>query len=163
MSLCSPLSLSLSFSLFPSPLQWLLHVCRSIGSPGSPADRPNCDEVLEINGRTLNDANHQDIIQYIHQVTKVKLTSYPSPSSSCSLVFATFFSSPLLSPCHSFSFDLHSKNLFHSPLVCSCALCLYPWPLSILTRCTFNLPIVLAHSPVVKGQSIDTQCESNLI
>lgn len=35
---------------------------------GSPADRPDCDEVLEINGRSLENATHQHIIQYIHQV-----------------------------------------------------------------------------------------------
>ena len=36
---------------------------------GSPADRPDCDEVLEINGRNLEDASHQHIIHYIHQVS----------------------------------------------------------------------------------------------
>ncbi|XP_054157863.1 protein PALS1-like isoform X2 [Oppia nitens] len=34
---------------------------------GSAADRSDCDEILEINGKSLDDSTHQQIIQHIHQ------------------------------------------------------------------------------------------------
>ena len=35
---------------------------------GSPAERNDCDEILEINGNPLEDLAHQEIIDYIHEV-----------------------------------------------------------------------------------------------
>lgn len=38
---------------------------------GSPADKDNLevgDEILEVNGKTLEDANHSEVINHIHQV-----------------------------------------------------------------------------------------------
>lgn len=38
---------------------------------GSPADNDNLevgDEILEVNGKTLEDANHTEVINHIHQV-----------------------------------------------------------------------------------------------
>lgn len=39
---------------------------------GSPADNADTlevgDEILEVNGRTLENATHNEVIQYIHQV-----------------------------------------------------------------------------------------------
>ena len=74
----TPESLSLHISL---PCLW---------PPGSPADRPDCDEVLEINGRNLENASHQHIIQYIHQVRKLlsPLLFLVYIISKCSLLFA---------------------------------------------------------------------------
>ncbi|UXI21562.1 unnamed protein [Sarcoptes scabiei] len=34
---------------------------------GSPADRKDCDEILEVNGNNLDNMTHQEIINYIHQ------------------------------------------------------------------------------------------------
>ncbi|XP_074601259.1 MAGUK p55 family member stardust [Brevipalpus obovatus] len=34
---------------------------------GSAAEKSDCDEILEINGKSLEDASHQDIVQHIHQ------------------------------------------------------------------------------------------------
>lgn len=36
---------------------------------GSAAERKDCDEILEINGESLETATHQEIIQYINQVS----------------------------------------------------------------------------------------------
>ncbi|CAG2168180.1 unnamed protein product [Oppiella nova] len=36
-------------------------------SIGSPAERSDCDEILEINGKSLEDSTHQQIIHHIHQ------------------------------------------------------------------------------------------------
>uniref|UniRef100_A0A6P7GE56 Na(+)/H(+) exchange regulatory cofactor NHE-RF1-like n=1 Tax=Diabrotica virgifera virgifera TaxID=50390 RepID=A0A6P7GE56_DIAVI len=38
---------------------------------GSPADKDNLevgDEILEVNGKTLEDATHTEVISHIHQV-----------------------------------------------------------------------------------------------
>lgn len=38
---------------------------------GSPADKDNLevgDEILEVNGKTLEDATHTEVINHIHQV-----------------------------------------------------------------------------------------------
>ncbi|RWS30616.1 membrane-associated guanylate kinase: WW and PDZ domain-containing protein 1-like protein [Leptotrombidium deliense] len=35
---------------------------------GSAAERNDCDEILEINGKNLENATHQQIIQHVHQV-----------------------------------------------------------------------------------------------
>ncbi|RWS06301.1 MAGUK p55 subfamily member 5-like protein [Dinothrombium tinctorium] len=39
---------------------------------GSAAERNDCDEILEINGRNLENATHQQIIQYIHQCIRTR-------------------------------------------------------------------------------------------
>lgn len=97
---CSSFLFSLCLSAHSKPTHELhpnchyfgcdLHLIQSTSSTGSPADRSDCDEVLEINGRSLDDANHQDIIQYIHQVNMrpllilipILLSSSSSSSSS---------------------------------------------------------------------------------
>lgn len=41
------------------------------GLSGSPADKDNLevgDEILEVNGKTLEDATHTEVINHIHQV-----------------------------------------------------------------------------------------------
>lgn len=41
---------------------------------GSPADKDNLevgDEILEVNGKTLEDATHTEVISHIHQVSWV--------------------------------------------------------------------------------------------
>lgn len=41
-------------------------------SKGSPADKDNLevgDEILEVNGKTLEDATHTEVINHIHQVS----------------------------------------------------------------------------------------------
>jgi len=38
---------------------------------GSAAERSDCDEILEINGKSLEDAAHQEIVEYIHQVSRL--------------------------------------------------------------------------------------------
>lgn len=40
---------------------------------GSPADRADLeigDEILEVNGRSLEDATHEEVIAHIHQVSR---------------------------------------------------------------------------------------------
>jgi len=50
-----------------STLQHYVHVCA--GSPADSADTLEVgDEILEVNGRTLENATHNEVIQYIHQV-----------------------------------------------------------------------------------------------
>lgn len=42
-----------------------------LGVSGSPADKDNLevgDEILEVNGKTLEDATHTEVISHIHQV-----------------------------------------------------------------------------------------------
>jgi hypothetical protein len=46
--------------------------------PGSPADNDNLevgDEILEVNGKTLEDACHAEVISHIHQVSPVTLNT----------------------------------------------------------------------------------------
>lgn len=46
---------------------------------GSPADNDNLevgDEILEVNGKTLEDANHTEVINHIHQVRTISLLLY---------------------------------------------------------------------------------------
>lgn len=41
-------------------------------STGSPAERANLlvgDEIVEVNGKSLEDASHGEVIAYIHKVT----------------------------------------------------------------------------------------------
>ncbi|KAG9509737.1 MAGUK p55 subfamily member 5, partial [Fragariocoptes setiger] len=38
----------------------------------SPADRDDCDEIIEINGKALNECRHTDITQHIHQCIRSK-------------------------------------------------------------------------------------------
>jgi len=44
---------------------------------GSPADSADTlevgDEILEVNGRTLENATHNEVIQYIHQVIALNM------------------------------------------------------------------------------------------
>lgn len=51
---------------------WFDRVWNSpFGISGSPADNDNLeigDEILEVNGKTLEDANHTEVINHIHQV-----------------------------------------------------------------------------------------------
>ena len=102
------------FSLFPfSPLKkkyfWII-------SLGSPADRNDCDEILEINGHSLERLSHQEIIDYILEVSNhfslsLSLSLSLSNDFFCTLSFPisvtnftfshmqdTFFSFFLLSP-----------------------------------------------------------------
>ncbi|OTF72097.1 hypothetical protein BLA29_014198 [Euroglyphus maynei] len=37
------------------------------GGCSSPADRKDCDEILEVNGNNLDHLSHKEIIDYIHQ------------------------------------------------------------------------------------------------
>lgn len=46
---------------------------------GSPADKDNLevgDEILEVNGKTLEDATHTEVISHIHQVRSLKKWKY---------------------------------------------------------------------------------------
>lgn len=46
-----------------------LCVCLHTGSPGDNTDTLDlADEILEVNGRTLENKTHQEVISYIHQV-----------------------------------------------------------------------------------------------
>jgi C-terminal processing protease CtpA/Prc len=47
-----------------------LIICISIftGSPADKADLEVGDEILEVNGRSLEDATHTEVISHIHQV-----------------------------------------------------------------------------------------------
>ncbi|KAF4528246.1 hypothetical protein B566_EDAN014404 [Ephemera danica] len=42
--------------------------CNSSGSPADKADLEVGDEILEVNGRSLEDASHTEVISHIHQV-----------------------------------------------------------------------------------------------
>jgi len=43
--------------------------CFVSGSPADKADLEIGDEILEVNGRNLEDANHTEILSHIHQVS----------------------------------------------------------------------------------------------
>lgn len=46
---------------------------------GSPADKDNLevgDEILEVNGKTLEDATHTEVINHIHQVNTKETMFY---------------------------------------------------------------------------------------
>lgn len=50
---------------------------------GSPADKDNLevgDEILEVNGKTLEEATHTEVISHIHQVILKKFHSIFSKS-----------------------------------------------------------------------------------
>lgn len=42
--------------------------CIFTGSPADKADLEVGDEILEVNGRSLEDATHTEVISHIHQV-----------------------------------------------------------------------------------------------
>lgn len=47
---------------------------------GSPADKDNLevgDEILEVNGKTLEDATHTEVISHIHQVSNLRIKNAP--------------------------------------------------------------------------------------
>ena len=46
---------------------FVLSFCLS-GSPADRADLEIGDEILEVNGRSLEDATHEEVIKHIHQV-----------------------------------------------------------------------------------------------
>jgi len=46
------------------------------GSPADKADLEIGDEILEVNGRNLEDANHTEILSHIHQVSLSLVSSY---------------------------------------------------------------------------------------
>jgi hypothetical protein len=48
-------------------LTWLLF-CVCIGSPADKADLEIGDEILEVNGKSLDGATHTEVISHIHQV-----------------------------------------------------------------------------------------------
>lgn len=55
---------------------------------GSPADKDNLevgDEILEVNGKTLEDATHTEVISHIHQVIII------SKKSTASFCYKCFF------------------------------------------------------------------------
>lgn len=54
---------------------------------GSPADRTDCDEILEVNGKTLEDLEHAQIIEYIHQVMSTLNLIFPLKMLTESLVY----------------------------------------------------------------------------
>lgn len=45
------------------------------GSTADNADLETADEILEVNGRTLGDATHNEVIQYIHEVIHYSFSS----------------------------------------------------------------------------------------
>lgn len=49
---------------------------------GSPADRKDCDEILEINGKSLGQGNtkHAEIVQHIHEVSSRRKEGRNCPS-----------------------------------------------------------------------------------
>ena len=47
-----------------------------IGSPAEKADLEVADEILEINGQSLENSSHTDIIAHIHNVSRPSSTSY---------------------------------------------------------------------------------------
>ncbi|KAJ6222221.1 hypothetical protein RDWZM_000766 [Blomia tropicalis] len=53
---------------------WMKHAWETVPLflPGSPADRNDCDEILEINGNSLSNLAHQEIIDYIHECIKTR-------------------------------------------------------------------------------------------
>ena len=49
----------------------MLHRCSfTLGSPADRADLEVGDEILEVNGKSLENATHTDVISHIHQVTE---------------------------------------------------------------------------------------------
>ena len=42
--------------------------CFFVGSPADKADLEVGDEILEVNGKSLEDATHTEVISHIHQV-----------------------------------------------------------------------------------------------
>jgi len=45
--------------------------CFFVGSPADKADLEVGDEILEVNGKSLEDATHTEVISHIHQVGDV--------------------------------------------------------------------------------------------
>jgi len=56
-------------------IQWLCTAimchCFFVGSPADKADLEVGDEILEVNGKSLEDATHTEVISHIHQVGDV--------------------------------------------------------------------------------------------
>lgn len=52
------------------------------GSPADKADLEVGDEILEVNGRSLEDATHTEVISHIHQVRFITFTDLSLSSSS---------------------------------------------------------------------------------
>lgn len=53
----------------------IINGLRKLFVAGSPADKDNLevgDEILEVNGKTLDDATHTEVISHIHQVRFLK-------------------------------------------------------------------------------------------
>ena len=61
-------------SLYPKPFQYLTVLIT--GSPADKADLEVADEILEINGKALQNCSHTEVIAHIHNV------SYPHASQS---------------------------------------------------------------------------------
>ena len=64
---CSPLVLNISFPLVK--LAYRPQIIFS-GSPAEKADLEVADEILEVNGESLENSNHTDVIAHIHNVSQ---------------------------------------------------------------------------------------------
>ena len=47
-----------------------------IGSPAEKADLEVADEILEVNGESLENSNHTDVIAHIHNVSEKQIMGY---------------------------------------------------------------------------------------
>ena len=67
----SYLSIAYGFIGFALPIQYIYYsiiIFALSGSPAEKADLEVADEILEINGQSLDNSNHTDVIAHIHNV-----------------------------------------------------------------------------------------------
>ena len=60
----------------------MIAFCNSPGSPADKADLEVADEILEINGKALQNCSHTEVISHIHNVSKV----FTREDKACHLV-----------------------------------------------------------------------------
>ena len=58
----------IGFIGFALPIQYSIIIFALSGSPAEKADLEVADEILEINGQSLDNSNHTDVIAHIHNV-----------------------------------------------------------------------------------------------